>query len=465
VIRSKVISTVALVALFLVPVSVNAAPQPVEVPSGVGPLPDISTGPVVVDNDGVRLYRAVLPEPLFDLVAQGEFVFSAVKTPQFVERFSDAPVAGEQSHRVSDSGAIAPAPRNPRGPLFAQQGAGGGGEPQSAGVAERVYKTLWNSTSSLWRHGYAKADLSLVIFKESIATGRQVRWRIERIYPAALGSYPGTLQPLFREKISAVLPAVLEGLRWLTIRSVGSTDDYVWVASPITGGVRQMTGSNRADDLFSGAFSPDDLFVWSGKVELVQPQRVSSQVLLVPFVSRPLGRTSGDGVCENRSPQPGPLLELNHASRRFPQARGWVPTNAMMAPRRVTQVDLSSRDPLSPDVAVSLFFDEEAGLPVYKIVWGRNGRVRSFVIGIIGAFSVGSNFQPLPLAQVVVHPHSSERSVMTVDTLTTCKALPAGVSYNDFDPAGLGSKVATQEAVPAAPAAHADPIEEEEPND
>lgn len=461
-IRPKLIS---LVALFLVPFPVNAVPQLVEVPSGVGPLPDISTGPVIVDKDGVRLYRAVLPEPLFDLVAQGDFVFSAVKTPQFVERFSDAPLAGEKSYRVSNSGDIAPVPGKPRGPFFAQEGAGVGEEPQSSGFAERAFKTLWNSTASLWRHGYAKADLSLVIFKESIATGRQVRWRMERIYPAALGSYPGTLQPLFREKISAVLPAVLEGLRWLTIRSVGPTDDYVWVASPITGSVRQMTGSNRADDLFSGAFSPDDLFIWSGKVELVQPQKVTSQVMLVPFVARPLGRASGDGVCENRAPQPGPILELNHASRRYPQARGWVPTNVMMAPRRVLQIDLSSRDPLSPDVAASLFFDQDSGLPVYKIVWGRNGRVRSFVIGIIGAISAGSSFQPLPLAQVMVRPQTSERSVMTVDTLTTCNALPSGVSYNDFDPAGIGSKVAAQSATPAAFAANAAPVEEEEAND
>ncbi len=460
--RPKVIVAVALVAFFLAPFSVIAAPQPVEVPKGVGPLPDISSGPVVVDREGVRLYRAVLPDPLFDLVAQGEFAFSAVKTPQFAERFSDAFLSGDQSYRVSDSGEIAPAPLKPRGVFFAQDGVGG--DTQPSGITARAFKALWNSTTGLWRHGYAKSDLSLVIFKESIASGRQVRWRIERMYPAALGSYPGTLQPLFREKISAALPAVLEGMRWLTIRFLGRTEDYVWAASPITGSVRQMTASNRADDLFTGAFSPDDLFVWSGKVEMVQPQRVTAQVMLVPFLARPLARASGDSVCENRAPQPGPLLELNQVSRRFGQARGWVPTNVMMAPRRVTQIDLSSRDPLSPDVALSLFVDQESGVPVYKIVWGRNGRVRSFVIGIVGAISVGDSFQPLSLAQIVVRPHTSERSVMTIDTLTTCNALPTGVVYNDFDPAGLGSKVATQSATPAAPAANND-LGEEEAND
>lgn len=466
-IRSKVLATVTPLVLFLAPFlapsSARAAPQVVEVPSSVGSLPDISAGSVTVDKENVRLYRGVLPEPLFDLVSQGELVFSAAKSLQFAERFVDPFVGSDKQYRVSEAGELIPAPEKPRGIFFASEGVDSA--QQGLGVSERAYRALWNSTAGLWRHGFVKTDLSLVIFKESLATGRQVKWRVERIYPAGLGQYPGTLTPLFREKISAIQPALLEGMRWLTIRSVGRTDDYVWAASPITGSVRQMTGSNRADDLFTGAFAADDLFVWSGKVELVQPQRVTSQVMLVPFITRVLTRSSGDAVCENRASQEGPLLDLNQASRRYAEARGWVPTNVLMAPRRVTQVDIASRDPLAPDGSVSLFIDEQSGVPVYKIVWGRNARMQSFVIGVMGAISVGSAFQPLPLAQIIVRPLAGERAVLSLDSFTTCSAMPTGVSYNDFDPVGLSAKRNSATPSTATRAAQVDDAEDEEVND
>jgi hypothetical protein len=407
-----------------------------EVPSDADSSPQLPAGGVVVEKDQVRAYRSLLLDEVYQLVGRGEFAFVAAKAPQFVERFRDSAAAAENLG-ISASGEVVPAPLTPiRGLLFAQ----GGSTAHSVATNESdsAFRLLWNTTTSLWRHGYAKADLSLVLFREGLSGGRQVRWQLERMYPAALGKYPGTLTPLFREKISASLPAVLDGLRWLTIRSLGVTPDYLWAASPITGNVRQMTGSNRGDEVFSGAFAPDDLFVWSGKVELVKPQRLTEQTLLVPFVTQVLARNSGDATCESRAPQSGALLELNQTTNRFAQARGWVPTNVTMAPRQVVRIDLTLSDPLSADASMTVIIDRESQLPVYKIVWGRDGRVRTLVMGVVGAISREGAFQPLTVGHILVRPLNDERAVLMLDTLTTCRSLPTGVTFLDFDPSRIG---------------------------
>ena len=417
-----------------------AQSQAADIPAGVGPLPSLtsstSTG-AIVTQESVRAYRAILPEPLFDLVQSGEWVFEAAKSPLTPEHFVEPHPAGSSTAQVSPLGEVSPAPRNVAGALF-PTGESGLGDGESA--ASRAYKVLWNATSLLWRFPYSSTQLSLAIFRESVTGGRRVRWNIERVYPGHLPKYAGTLTPLFREKVSAVLPAVLDGLSWLTIRSLGATEDYVWVASPITGHVRRMTSSNRSDDIFAGAFSPDDLFVWSGKVESVKPTAMARQTLLVPFAKRSLikdGKEPGAGPCQKRvSGAPG-VVELNESSHRFRDAASYVPTNVIMAPRSVARVDFASQDPFSLDTTTSLFIDESTNVPVYKIVFGRDGRMSRFVVGVIGAVTSESKTQPLPVAQVVVRAAKGDRSVLMIDNLTVCPGLPENVSFRTFDPVGL----------------------------
>jgi hypothetical protein len=108
-----------------------------------------------------------------------------------------------------------------------------------------------------------------------------------------------------------------------------------------------------------------------------------------------------------------------------------------MAPRSVVRVDFASQDPFSLDTTTSLFIDESTNVPVYKIVFGRDGRMSRFVVGVIGAVTSESKTQPLPVAQVVVRAAKGDRSVLMIDNLTLCPGLPENVSFRTFDPVGL----------------------------
>ncbi len=422
-----------------------AEPQAIELPAGVGPLPllssSTSTGAIVA-SDSVRSYRTILPEPLFDLVQSGEWSFEAAKLPPAAQDYGAASAAAA-SVRVASSGELSPIPGKITGPLFlADAGVLGDGE----NFSTRAYKVLWNVATLLWSSPYSNSELSLSVFRESIAGGRRVHWSVQRVYPGHFDTHPGTLAPLFREKISGVLPTVLDGLHWLTIRSLGEVDDYVWVASPITGHVRRMSATNRSDQIFAGAFSPDDLFVWSGKVERVKPTAMTRQTLLVPFARRALievaaeAKDSSAGRCQKHTAEASAVVELNESSRRFRDVAAYVPTNVVMSPRRVVRVDFASHDPFSRDVTTSLFVDEETNVPVYKIVFGRDGRMSQFVVGVVGRVVTGQKAQPLPVAQVILHAPKKDRAVIVMDAVTVCRDFPANISFATFDPGQLVPK-------------------------
>jgi hypothetical protein len=280
----------------------------------------------------------------------------------------------------------------------------------------------------------------LTVFKDPRSEGSKVELLLERVYPQSLGVKPGGLEPLFREKISATTPHVLSPLKWLTLRFVGDVEDYLWVSSPITTKTRQLTGSNRSDPLFTGAFTPDDLFVWSGKVEYVEPTSLSLVPMLVPVLEVPMGDAPvKSGSCEKVDYGGAPLL-LNAQTHRFQNGPAWVPTNVRFVLRSVWKIELTAKDPFSLDARQILYVDAVTSQPIYRSVWGHDGRLRRFVLGVLGSTMGSGSYRPAWAGEILFSPTDGGHSVLVPTAAETCDAFVAGRSLNEFDPSKIAPR-------------------------
>jgi hypothetical protein len=325
---------------------------------------------------------------------------------------------------------------------------------------------LWNTTTLQWKRKSFAATTSVVTFAAGSDEGKRVEFSVKRIYPPSLGQSPGTLKPMFREKISATSPQPLLGLTWLTLRFLGATPDYLWAASPSTGQVRQLTGSNRADSIFTGSFSPDDLFVWSGKVEGVEPTSVRLVKMLIPIVEGAATvQNANDQVCGIADFSKVSPITLNLSSQRFSDLPSWVPTNVRMTLRHLWRIEMMTKDPFSLDARQTLYVDADTMLPVYRVVWEQDGRMKKFVMGIVGNVATREGSEPGWRGEILLAPGTGTRSVITLQKLETCSQLIPGKAIIDFDPSTIGSKTeragpAKETPTPSPAASDAEPIDE-----
>ena len=425
---------------------------PAEVPEGVGPLPDLQGGAKVgalVTKGYIDKYRALIPSELAELVDRNEYAFEAVLRPKSSDILGETQSAVTSSYSMDDKGILSPAPSSAPGLVFSiPQSDGDFYEPKSTGG-----RILWNTTVAQWKLKSFTASTSLITFAAGTDEGKRVDFSVGRIYPPALGQSPGTLKPMLREKISAVSPQSLLGLTWLTLRFLGSTPDYLWAASPTTGQVRQLIGSNRADSIFTGAISPDDLFVWSGKVEGVEPTSVKLVKMLVPVVEgAATAQATNNDVCGSADFSKVSPIVLNLSSQRFSDLPGWVPTNVRMTLRNLWRIEMMTRDPFSLDARQTLYIDAETMLPVYRIVWEQD------------SIATREGATPGWRGEIIISPVTGTRSVLTLQRLETCSQLVQGKNIIDFDPSKIGSKTEKNmqaKGTPSpAPEVEAEPVDE-----
>jgi hypothetical protein len=455
------LSVKAIVSIISVLAPVCAWASPLTAPEGVGPLPDLQGGAkagALVTKGYIDKYRALIPPELAELVDRNEFAFEAVLRPKSGDLLGDPQGASSSQYSVDEKGGISPLPVSTTGLFFTV--------PQTEGefleAKSYGWRILWNTTVALWKLKSLTATTNLVTFSAGTNEGKRADFSISRIYPPSLGQSPGTLKPMFREKISAITPQPLVGLTWLTLRFLGASSDYMWAASPINGQVRQMTGSNRSDALFTGAFSPDDLFVWSGKVEGVEPTSVKLVQMLIPVVegAATVQATSND-ICGTTDFSKSSPIDLNLSTQRFEDLPGWVPTNVRMTLRSLWRMEMMTRDPFSLDARQTLYVDADTMLPVYRVVWEQDGRMKRFVMGILGRVPTREGSAPGWRGQIMIVPGAANRSVLTLQRLETCSRLIQGRNIIDFDPSSIGAKAPKVKGTPTpAPDVEAEPVDE-----
>ncbi len=407
------------------------------------PLPDFQQGAkagVIVGREHASMYRDFLPEPLVDAVASGEFSFEAALRPHtdtiFPRWYGDSSVqptlTGEGGVVLAPGGALPQVFEIPSGALPTASAA----PDEVVAVARRV---LWNANAWMWSKRSLAQRLLVSIFSEPKSRPKQVEFDWERIYPQILGEVPGTLSPLFREKVSARVPKILDGLAYLTLRFLGTEEDRLWIASPITQRVRQVTGSNRSDTIFRGGFSLDELMVWSGKVEVLEPKIVTRREFLVPVIDLPPvpvnPMTNG---CSKVSFEGGGQLVTNGQSRRFASAASWVPTNVLFVKRSLYRVEVATKDPFSLDARQVLYVDAETFLPIYRVSWDAQGRARRFSMGIVRAVSQpGVGAAPVIQGNVVFDLGGQGRTLVASRQLELCSSYVPGRELKNFDPIAL----------------------------
>jgi hypothetical protein len=404
------------------------------VPKGAGPLPDLSKGAkvgVTVTAQHAQLYRMLMPPEVASMLDRGEFAFEAVVKPREPARFETQRQSDASLPTITSSGVVndTSGGRAFISPMFDL--------PRSAmgDLTSVAYKVLWNTASLTWRYASFASTQSVLIFTTPEGEPRKLEFDVERVHPRKLGEVTGTLEPIFRERISARKPSAIESLSWLTLRFFGNGEDFVWAASPVINAIRQITGSNRSDAMFTGVFSPDDLFVWSGKVELVEPSGLTLLPMLVPLLEAKETKVEAREGCVIRTTRGEGGVVLNYQSARFKGAGGWVPTNTVMGLRAVWRMDLTSKDPFSLDPRQTLYVDRDTGLPVYRVVWDDAGRLRRVTVGILRSFQQEGGPAEVALAgQVQVHGSSTGRLMLLTDSFVTCTGYQPGRSKVDFDP-------------------------------
>lgn len=434
--RRGVSRAVAWIISIPVILSVSIAAADPQVPSGTGPLPDPLKGAkagALVNAKHSSLYRKLLPPELAELLDVGEFQFEALFQPREPERWTRPKSAESDSLEVMSSGELRSVPQTGlRASMFEIPSVVQGDHRQLA------YKILWNTAGAIAQSRIIANHLKIAIFQRADAPPHWVEFLVERLYPLGLGQSVGREKPLFREKISALKPAAIEKLSWLTLRFFGLGEDFVWAASPMINSIRQMTGSNRSDPIFSRMFAPDDLFVWSGKNELVEPVSISSQPLLVMIVEPRETSSEKQGPCVTKTFSDRSDVQLNVDSHRLAGAGGWVPTNSVMVPRDVWKIEVSSRDPFTNDVRQAIYIDKDSGLPIYKVVWDQAGRVIKVVVGLLrsvsdevyGAHAVWGG-------AIILQPGDGVRTAIIAKELSRCDSMVAGKGLIDFDPSSF----------------------------
>lgn len=418
-------------------VSGSAAAQEIAQPAGVGPLPDLQGAAKVgafLSKAHVHLYQKVLLPEVVDLIKNGEFVAEVALRPKRKDLFTVTKGGSASFVSIDATGALRPPPEAVVGQILADS-TGEGAIDESA---RQAYVALWNAAIHQWRLKSLSVNASLTTFAPTSGDAKRVDFVIQRFYPRAFGVSPGTLVPLFREKISATQPPALKGFSWLTLRFHGNDEDYIWAASPIAGQARQLTGSNRADEFFSGAFSPDDLFVWSGKIEKVKPVSVTSQQLLVQVVES-VGKPLSSNGCSGVEYGKGDGIETNLGTRRYQDSPGWIPATTKMVLRNVTRIDLESTDPYSLDARQSLYLDTETSIPVFKTVRAIDGSLRKLVLGVVGTVSEGSGATPGWRGESIFTPPRNGRSLLSVNRIESCSSVVVEKELKNFDPAALAT--------------------------
>lgn len=404
--------------------------------STTAPLPDPGKGATagaIVNANHSQVYRKLLPPELAELLDVGEFQFEAMLQPRDPARWKRSKAINQQRYEVLSSGELRGAlEAGLRASMFEVSSVPQGDQKQQAS------KILWNATGAIAQYKLLSERFKVAIFQRPDASPHWLEFLVERFYPLGLGQSPGTEKPLFREKISALKPEAINTLSWLTLRFFGLGEDFVWAASPMINSIRQMTGSNRSDAMFSRIFAPDDLFVWSGKNELVEPLAITAESLLVPIIEAPEVTTEKQGSCATKIFSGASDVQLNADSRRFAGAGGWVPSNVVMVLRNIWKIELSSRDPFTNDVRQAVYVDMESGLPVYKVVWDQAGRVSKVLGGLLRSVtddSLGSH--AVWAGQFIIYPGDSARAVLVAQELSWCDAVVKGKELADFDPSSF----------------------------
>lgn len=410
-------------------------------PEGVPPLPDVAKGPpVLINSANVQSWKSLLVPELLSSVKSGVVSPAARAKLGYFWRFDDEWEGQSYKNFSTNRLALVGGSTVLRADVALNRGFPFGAEAEvlTESTPELLgARVLWNAQSVWWGQGSLDAEFDLSWLKEGRPV-RALRGEFIRAYPALLGM-EGSAQ-IFRERLTLIAPEVIKGLAWLTYRFRGGDEDVVWFYSPAIRKARQLTGSNRSDVIARGVTAMDDLFVWSGKAELVDATADRSVVALAPFAGTALGQLSpageqcfeanfGGGAEEGTMAQISSVLDEANT----------VLSNAVFVPRRMWRVELTSGDPYSLYGRQVLYVDKASMLPIYKFVYDRSAHLWKTVVGVFGLGTTADRKTKRPYAagHIVIDHLKEETNVIRFSRFTSCRRPTAQFAPANFDPRKL----------------------------
>lgn len=394
-------------------------------------LPDPAAAPLIVSGQNLLDYKVVIIPELYTAVRDNHTVFPAV-----------ARLKGETTFDL-DFAKQSSQPRATFPPGFGEMKTRGfvfgydENLKSETDVAIHAKKVLWNGQSAWWSAHSISASFEM-FWLNGAASDRSAPERIisgtyRRAYPAALVADDKTGQ-LFRESLTVMNPDPLKGFEYLTYRFFGEEEDVFWVFSPANGRQRQLTGSNRGDELMKSTFALDDLMGWSGKIENIETSTLEPVTALVPLME-PQEAVADDSGCF-QVPDKKDALGINFETHRFPQASPWLLTGIVYAPRQLWKIELISRDPYYLNARQVLYIDRSTMLPAYRVVYDRAGRLWKVVISVFGFAKSrdGSASFPYPGLLAIEDRVSNQGTVLRFSSVKSCAQPVGDLDLNQLAP-------------------------------
>lgn len=318
----------------------------------------------------------------------------------------------------------------------------------------KAHKILWNAESVNWSNGYIGADIRFRLLEQE-EQKRSFDGRFERVYFSVAEK---GFKQLFREKLSVTSPEPFKDFAWLSFRFPQKVEDLFWVYSPATGKLRELTGPNRSDSLFSFSFSMEDLLGWAGNPAWLKPE-VDSEVMAgvpVPANGR-TGRAEKSGDCWEIDSKSVAGKFWNFQTREYPEAAAWSPTGVVYQQSRLIRLEIVQADSYSLAGRQVIYVEPHSMLPVYHFVYDREGDLWKRVVNVYGRFRKERNGEDYsyPSRSLIYDEKSGKVTLIDYLKVTMCDSLPTGVSLKGFTPKAI---------IPEKPVAAEEPVEAEGPD-
>jgi hypothetical protein len=434
-----------------------------KLPEETGLLPEPSTtlpAGIVLSTKNITQYRKLLPIEIIEFIRSGDFVLDSAKRLRYTWRMDDTFEAKSRENetkppKLTVQGNLAERISITKGYPFG---------PPSAHI-ERFQKSisteivpptekhnsntlgvelLWNLQSHWWSRSVLTHNIRMQWFRAPEEQPfRSINGEVARIYPATVLPADTTGQ-MFRERILFTAPAAINRYTWLTFRFFEKDEDLLWVFSPATAKVRQLTASNRTDGIFQ-AVAPDDFLGWSGKIDSYDVEVKGLAPLLTPFAALDIQnftKTKENCLELTRANVGNTDLQnsWNYQTLRFDHVAAWVPSSAVFVPRYTWELELTNRDPYALYGRQLVYLDAASYLPVYRVVYDRAGRQWKTIISIFGLGASPDRQEKVPYPSVQIVVDHLAKLVYTLDYVTTqyCPQMTEMLKLTQFDPRKLG---------------------------
>ncbi len=260
-----------------------------------------------------------------------------------------------------------------------------------------------------------------------------------RIYLRTLDP-EGAGDQLMREKFVLTKPLSVSGYAWLTFRFIGTSDDLVWIYSPLLKKDRQVISSIRSDPLFHSALAAEDIFTWSGKPGASDIRVLSRAPFALPTIHKITTALELHDGCSNMTEG---QLGTSAWGLKDPKLEytSWIASEDSFSLYNALRVELINKDPYSSYGKQILYIHAQSKLPLMKIVYDRKGQLFKVVYSSFAASTKPTAEQGLHYwlrYSVAYDVREKSAAVFTVTNGSYCSKVTERTQLKDFDPSLLG---------------------------